>query len=443
MTCRTLIPVFLGLAGGVLGLRGQIPLPPTATGLLYLSGSTGQVIAECQPNGTVLRTLAPAGMVTPRGIAFDDDGNLMIVCEGSARILRVRLDGTVLQTIQHPDLTLGTGIARAANGNWYVGNFSPGRVLVFSATGTHLTTITRTGMTGVNCVSFDPSGDFAVTAASTAQVHRFSAAHVWLGVVTHSTLSSPMSIARDSAGNHYVSNGGNALVTKFDANWGFVSSFGTGVLSGPQGIAIDEFDMLTVSNFYSSTVARYSAQGLLLGGFVHAGLGTVRNLAWQVTPTLLARAGTVGAQGGAYQRPLVLNGGTGDLLGAISIAASAPFALDLLSYSGPPGRPPHILFLELGAPGAPVWQPLGLEWFSFPTALTGGSPLVLSDTLAGGAFGASLLPPLPNALPLLDLPAGLGLIGTFTLQGFVLDPQAKSAPSLPISPTNTLVLNVF
>lgn len=421
----------------------QVPLPPRHTGNLFASGYQSHNVAEYTADGVLVRTFAPAGLRNPRGVAIDDVGNVVVVGEVNARVVVLDPFGAVVRTITHPDLTAGTGIARGPDGNWYVGNFNPGRIVVFDAAWNHVRTRTVTGMNGVNCVAFDADGKHAVTAAIANAVYRFDAAGALLGTTTHPSMGSPMSIAIDSLGNHYVSQGSTGVIVKFDANWQPVTTFGAGTLALPQGIAIDERDRLTISNFSSATIHRYDAAGNLLGSFPAAGVTTARNLAFQFAPFVLARHGAVDRRNGAAEPVLRVNGATGDALGRIAVAATAPLTVTMAPSSAGPTPAPFLLYAALGEPGPAAATPLPLAagWFAFPPPLLGGSAVLLANSLGHPTLlGVGVLPAAAAPGTVLLLPGGLGLPLQVTLQGVLADFGA--AGPFALSATNAIALTV-
>src|SRR5262245_50477277 len=88
------------------------PLPAERTGLMYVAGAGSNNVGEYLPNGTLLRTITHPTMLQPQGIAVDDQGNLIVVCQNVSRVLRVDLTGALIQSILNSNLTLGSGIAR-------------------------------------------------------------------------------------------------------------------------------------------------------------------------------------------------------------------------------------------------------------------------------------------------------------------------------------------
>jgi len=417
------------------------PLPPDRTGRLYVSGYSSDDVGEFLPDGTLLRTFTAPGMLRPRGVAVDDSGNVVVVGEGNPRIFVFDLEGELLREVTHPELTSGTGLARSASGHWYVGNFSPGRIVVFDADWTYRGKIEVAGMQGVNCVSFDRDGGFAVTDAANDTVHLFDAAHAHVGTIHHASLHSPMSIAQDSRGDHYVSSGAGA-VTKFDADWTFLTVFGASVLAGPQGIAVDEHDRLTITNFYLSRVHRFDARGTLLESFPLTGVTTARNLAFQISPWVLAREGAVDAAAGYPVRVLSANGLSGDALGRITLAASDPLRIEMAASPGGPSPARLVLYAFLGEPdaGAVTALPFEAGLFAFPPPFAGGAPIALVNSIGNEALlGRGRLPAVEAPAILLDLPRGLRHPMTLTLQGILADDGSAGGR---YSATNALVVEL-
>jgi hypothetical protein len=449
MILRLIVPLVVSIfatASASAAAPQDPPLPPQRTGLLYITGSTSNNVGEYLPDGTLLRTITNSNMQTPRGVAVDDFGNLVVVCQNSDRILILDLEGQLLQTITHPDLTNGTGISRSAQGNWYIGNYYPGKVLVFDANWNHLGTLTQNGMNGVNCISFDRVGGFAVSAALSNKLFLFNSAHQSQGTVTHSSIGSPMSIAMDSAGHHFVSNGTTGVITQFDVNWSYVRDFGAGVLSSPQGIAIDENDELTITNWTGGQVYRYDNTGQLLGSFAATGLSVARNIAWQTSRTQLAREGGIAAANGRPERVLLVNGSSGDAHGRMQIAANTPLSLDLLASSSGPASAAFVLYVWFGAMGPAnvldVPQIGGL--LCGPTAPTSGVGFTLINSIGQtGVLGQGMLPPVFAPGQVLNLPTGWASTGYFTLQAIMQDTGAVGAPTMPWSATNAVVVDVL
>ncbi len=417
---------------------GDPPLPPSHTGLLYVSGFNSDNVVELAPDGTLLRTFGTAQTVQPRGVAVDELGNVIVVCQATDRIQIFDLSGLLLQEITHPDLTSGTGISQAANGNWLIGNFFPGAVLEFEENWQHVRTMTDPAMTTVNCVSVEIDGSLSVTDASNASVHRFSATRQYMTEIDHSTLISPMSIARDSAGDHYVSNGGG-LVSKFDANWSFLMSFGQGLVSQPQGVVIDEHDVLTVTNFSSNFVHRFDTQGTHLGTFPLLGAQVGRNAAWQTSEFALAMAGSARDATGAPMRNLLVNGGGGDALGRLTIGPTDPLRIDVDLPFGSTLVAGTVVYAWIGAPTTSTTRdlPFDMGLLSQPAPFLGGSPSVLTNSIGReGYFGAGTGQAVFAPGTVLDLPMGARRPITLTVQALVQGPGA-----LPLA-TNAIVIEV-
>ena len=413
------------------------PLPPD---------NVGSVGAEFDRSGGFVRSLTITGLASPRGVAVDDHGNLVVVSSGNGRVVVADLEGNLLRTVTHPDLGSGTGISRSPAGEWFVGNFSPGRVVVFDAAWNHLRTITATGMNGVNCVAFDPGGAFAVSAALSNEIFRFDAAGGYLGKLSHPSMLSPMSIALDSSGDRYVSGGGSGRVTKFDAGWNYLLDFGAAGLLAPQGVVVDEQDTLFVSDFSSDQIRVFDTAGNLLGDWLHLGLPLVRNFAFQTAPYALAREGAVARGGQPVAAPvLTVNGSSGDRLGRLDLLAGDALSVELAASPAGPAAAGFVLYAHLGAPGPGEVRALsnGGGLLAFPAPFHGGAPLVVMNSLgAPGLLGAGALPPVAAPATVLSLPNGLGRVGDFCLQAVLHDVGSPAGAASPYAATNAVTLRV-
>lgn len=434
-----LAPMFYAVASLLaVAALGDTPLPPSHTGLLYVSGYSSNNVVELAPDGTLLRTFGTSDTRQPRGVGVDDLGNVVVVCQGTDRIQVFDLTGALIREVTHPALTNGTGISRTTDGNWLVGNFTPGAILEFDGDWQHLRTMTNPAMTAVNCVSVEADGSLSVTDASHGSVHLFSATRQYVTEIDHPTLISPMSIARDSSGAHYVSNGGG-LVSKFDASWGFLMSFGQGLVSQPQGIVIDEHDVLTITNFSSSVVHRFNVQGALLGSYPLVGALTGRNAAWQTSEFALAMAGSARDASGAPERSLRVNGGSGGALGRVSIAPSDPLRVELELPHGASPTAGAVVYAWIGAPSldTPRELPFDMGLLSQPAPFMGGTPSVLTNSIGReDYFGASFAPAIFAPGTVLDLPSGARRPITLTLQALI-----QGSNGLPLT-TNAVVIEV-
>jgi streptogramin lyase len=431
---------------GIAQTNGEPPLPPRHTGLLYMSGSLSNNIGEYLPDGTLVRTISVANMKTPRGVAVDANGNLVVSNQGSDRIQIIDQNGVLLGTVQHADLNNTTGLARSAQGDWYIGNFSPAHVVIFDADWNYKSTLTATGMAGVNCVAFDADGGFAVSSASTNSLFLFDANQQFLQTVSHATISSPMSIAVDSLGNHFVSNGGGTVVTQFDSAWNYVRDFGNGYLTAPQGIAIDENDVLTVTNFVGGQVYRFDNQGNYLSDFPATGLTMARNISWQYAPAFLARKGAVAVALGQPQAVLTVNGSSGDAHGLLELPINTALTIDLTTSASGPNSSTLAFYVWAGEAGPAevieLTSQAGLFAFPLPPGLGSGWTMINSIGLEP-QLGTGIYPPVFAPGQVLDLPAGIGTPGVYTLQAILQDDGAIGGTSFPWSASNAVVVKLY
>ncbi|MBI1853980.1 MAG: hypothetical protein HYR85_26885 [Planctomycetes bacterium] len=144
---------------------------------------------------------------------------------------------------------------------------------------------------------------------------------------------------------------------------------------------------------------------------------------------------------------LRVNGNVGDSGREVTIAAGTPITIEVASPpSDPNSSAAFALFAFLGVPSSNdvSQQPARLGAFSFPTPLTGGSPLVVTlfDNLAPAAqqrLGAGRLH--SHAAPFsITLPGSATQSGrNFTLQGFIANAASRNGA---FAITNAVVVRV-
>lgn len=256
-----------------------------------------------------------------------------------------------------------------------------------------------------------------------------------------------MSIASDAQGNHFVSNGSSGWVIKFDAAWNYLMSFGQGTLSAPQGIAVDQFGDLTISNFSASTVHRYDTQGMLLGSWPLSGVTTGRNMAWQTSPRVLSKMGTVGLGASAIREDVLFVGGqAGDGMRRVALTQSAPFDVTINAPSGTTAPADYVLYALVGEPTLSDVTAVtyGIGDMCFAPPLFGGSPIVVANTIgAESLLGFPVVTATGAPTTILSYPSGFGSPATVTLQGVIMDANSAANPGTPWSVTNavTVVIN--
>jgi serine/threonine protein kinase len=147
------------------------------------------------------------GLVTPRGITFDDNGNLLVISKGTNEILKYDSQGDFLgvfasgitSTLAPNDLTLD------AAGNVYV--TGDAKVYSYASDGTFLGVFADAGSAMTTAVEFGPDGDLYVADGPEGNVLRFDGQNGNLiDVVIGSSFGEKQGMAFDGAGSLFVAN---------------------------------------------------------------------------------------------------------------------------------------------------------------------------------------------------------------------------------------------
>lgn len=359
-------------------------LPVTSAGDLYLSDWFQNRLVRIGSDGSTIDFLTIPNLVRPRGITMGPSGEMYVSSESRDRVLVLDASATTTDEITHADLLEPTGSALSPAGELYVSAYSTDKVLVFALDGTYLRTLSHPSLDGPNCVAFAPDGHLLVAGGESDNVVEFDTNDAYVADFTAGGLDSPMSIAFDIAGGFYVSGGLSNNVVQFDAGRAFVQSIVRPGFSLVQSLAIDDLGRLWVSNFSTNAMVVYdpglgtSSIVTVIGGMNARGLAFAK-----VPPKVACRKGTVDARNGYPKSIFTLNGGKGDGERKMVISASAPLSFELATY---PGAMPQIPYITFAWPRENRDQdatpfPRGSGTTCFPTPVTGGSSLVLFDTL--------------------------------------------------------------
>jgi len=266
------------------------PLPPAATGDVYLS-SYGTDEVHCYDRlGSHLFEFTHADLDQPRGLAFSPERELYVASQKNHKVLVFEPNGNYLRQFSDGELQGPTSVAFGPDGKLYVSSFGNDKVIVF-AEEVYDGEFTGTGLNGPNCIAFAPTGDIYVASQLSNQVYRFDSSGVPFAPSSFDGggLWSPMGIALNPSGaggdpELYVTGGASHSIVVFNLEGEYLrkiqGSSQDPVINGPQGIAFDESGNFSVSSFYEGSMALYSSDGTLLHVFADSGVRTARSIAF-------------------------------------------------------------------------------------------------------------------------------------------------------------------
>ena len=249
------VPPFGTSSTYVSGLSGA----PTALALdgagnLYVAQNTSVLLVN--PAGTV--TTFASGLVDPKGIAVDANGNVYIANTNVNSVLRYSPTGeqsTVLTStavIAGKKLSFPTGLAVDASGNVYVSDSGNNRILEVPSSGTP-TVLNATGLNTPFGIGIGPTGNLFIADENNNRIVRLTPGGVQTtllsGSVLDINLSSPIAVSTDSYENLYVSDFGNGRLLEVGRLFGGTLNFAStevGSTSSPQTVTLNNIGNATL-----------------------------------------------------------------------------------------------------------------------------------------------------------------------------------------------------
>jgi len=433
--------------------------------LLVSSYTTHRVLRFDESTGAYLGdfvTAGSGGLIAPTGLAFGPDGNLYV---GSLVDSVLRYDsrtGSFIDVFVEPGsggLDGAEDIRFGSDGFLYVVSRRNGSLLRYdAATGVPDPSFQADGgnLDEPMGVVFSATGDLLVTSRYDARVARFDrASGAYLGDLVAAG-SNGLSLAYGMTfmpeGDLLVASGASNEVLRFDSSTGeFIGVFsvfasGTGI-DTPVDIEFGPDGLLYASSAPMEAVHRFDG---ITGAFVDVFVDAPEaDLDW---PTFLAftrevscRTGNVNAATGLPMNVLFANGSPG--IGAervISISSTDPLAVFVdRPASRPTGPVAFALYAWVGRPTVATVDtlPFGVGVTCMPTPVSGGMeprPKATWNSIGlTGALGTPTRSSPKAPAVALRLPRGVGRMGTFFLQGIILDP---ASPSGQAAVTNGIVI---
>ena len=281
-------------------------LPPTATGVFYVSDFVNDRVVVYGADGSLLRSFSAPGLDGPRGIVVTDDGRIFVASQLTNQVHVFSRQESPLATFGAPELASPTGMAIGPTGELYVSSFSNARVCVFGMDGVYQRMVTAPGFTTPNCVAFDADGNMYAASALAAQIFKWDAAEQFLmsfGAAAPYFLSSPMGIARDESGVLHVAGGASDNILRFATDGTTLGEISHPDLTGPQGVAFDERGHMFSSSFYQDNVVEFDAQGNYVRTITDGALRIPRSIAFENLRTPALGSSYCAAQANSSGQP--------------------------------------------------------------------------------------------------------------------------------------------
>jgi DNA-binding beta-propeller fold protein YncE len=203
-----------------------------------------------------------AGLSSPRGLAFDDAGNLYVADSGTNRILKITPGGVT--TTFATGLDAPRGLAFDILGNLYVANSGDDTVVKITTDGTKMTFVS-TGLNGPFGLAFNAQGTLFVSNTGSNTIAKVNLL-AWPRPLS-TGLNMPEGLALDASGNLFVADFGSGAILKITP--GGVVTIDLSGLLGPQFLALAP----SLHQFYNITTRGYVQTGnhVLIAGLIVRG----------------------------------------------------------------------------------------------------------------------------------------------------------------------------
>ncbi len=312
-------------------LNGPSGVAVNRAGNLYIADSQNNRIRRVDTRG-IITTFAGTGasfssrgdggpatradLWTPRGLAFDNAGNLYIAASDNRSIRRVDTRGiitTIAGTGEHgysgdngpavqARLTWTHDVAVDGAGNVYIADSSNARIRRVDTNGI-ITTVAGTGEHGYSRdngsavqaqlrspegVAVDRAGNLFIADTNNNRIRQVDARGITTTTVgggiggdndpaVQAQLKSPTGVAVDGAGNLFIADNENHRIRRLDARGIITTIAGTGALgfsgdhvpavaarlSIPIGLTVDDVGNLFIADTYNNRIRRVDARGII------------------------------------------------------------------------------------------------------------------------------------------------------------------------------------
>ncbi len=173
----------------------------------------------------------------PRGIVFDDSGNIYVLNKGDGAIIKIINSWGLSSIFCSTGLPSASAMARDNVGNFYVADSFLNIIEKFSRDGTDLGTFAD-GLDDPEALAFGPDGNLYVANAGDNTIVRFmDTGYFYLYASTG--LSQPDSLAFDKDGVLFAANRLSNTIVKFASDGTGTSSLFATTASGLKGLAFD------------------------------------------------------------------------------------------------------------------------------------------------------------------------------------------------------------
>ena len=220
-----------------------------------------------------------SGLSSPRGLAFDNLGNLYCANNGNNTISKITSDGASVTTFVNSGLNSPQCLAFDNLGNLYCSNSGNNTISKITSDGVCVPNFISSGLDSPQGLAFDSSGNLYCANFYNSTIRKITSAGAVSPFATGGGMYGPRGLAFDSLGNLYCANLYNSTISKITSDGASVTTFVNSGLNGPTDIAFDNSGNLYCANFYNSTICKITSAGAV-SPFVNSGLNGPFGLAF-------------------------------------------------------------------------------------------------------------------------------------------------------------------
>ncbi len=257
----------VGPYGVALGKKGEVIVTELSRDCVSIFSSDGKKLRSFGTRGS-----DKGQFKSPRGVAVDGEGNILVADSDNKRIQKFTSTGQFLKVTRDVQFSSPDGIAfNSSNNKIYVADYNKHCVQVLNSDLTYSSTIGRQGSGnrefsypwGISC---DSTGKVYVTDSGNHRIQVFTAEETFMAKFgkrgeNEGNLNRPVGIAIDTSGLIYVSENGNSRISVFttEVEGQFISTFGRrgsepGEFSYPRGLAVNKDGILYVCDLDNNRV---------------------------------------------------------------------------------------------------------------------------------------------------------------------------------------------
>ncbi|MFO1488310.1 MAG: multicopper oxidase domain-containing protein [Verrucomicrobiota bacterium] len=242
---------------------------PTRVGTLHVGGRTVEV-TQAGTNyvqAGPLTTLATNGLISPFGIALEDDGDVYFTDSGNNAIKRWNRTANTVSTLTSGWST-PYGIAVDSFGGVYFSQFGDTEIKKRLPIIPFVVTLFTNNATGVAGLTLDDAGNVYIAVPGQHAIKRWNVATETLTSFTTNGLISPWGVAVDKGGSVYASDIGDDSVKKLGTKLFFIGSFPfflpywnqitvlSNTLSNPYNLTVDDAGNIFVGDYGHGAVKK-------------------------------------------------------------------------------------------------------------------------------------------------------------------------------------------